>query len=407
MAAAQASSAQSALTAQLAASDQEGAVATAELGVSAAEVDREAQLAQAQATLASAQVDLQKLRAGARPQELAQARQAVVQAQIARTKAQSDLNRDQALAKEGFASKRQLEDSEAILSIAQSNLISAQQSESLLRAGARSEDLQSATLKVQAAQSVLAAIKSAADKKVLLAKATAKQVRAAALNVKAKQEEARVATASLAQKQADQQAAGASVSLGELRAPLSGTVTRRYLNPGDLADTTVPIVEIASNSSIDFLGSIPPSAANGIAAGMKAIISIPGGVSVTGTVSSVSPADPVTGLCSVRVVSVAHAIPGTFTTCNVVRTVDPKSLAVPREAVIDHDGKAAIFIDQDGVAKQIQVMAGATDGDFTAVSGKISVGQQVVKLGQFELSDGDKITEAKPAEKVPDAGSKD
>src|SRR5207244_3867862 len=64
-----------ALAAEAAASDQRNAVAQARLNLESAILDRDTAVKQARAALSAAETDLQKTRAGARPQEMAQADQ--------------------------------------------------------------------------------------------------------------------------------------------------------------------------------------------------------------------------------------------------------------------------------------------------------------------------------------------
>src|SRR5207249_1502663 len=110
---------------------------------------------QARIALNSAETELRKLQAGARPQEVAQAEQAINQARATRDRAATEVERVQFLFDKGISARRQLEDARTALSVAEAALASAQQQASLVRAGARTEELQAAQLRVEAAREAL------------------------------------------------------------------------------------------------------------------------------------------------------------------------------------------------------------------------------------------------------------
>ena len=59
-----------------------------------------------------------------------------------------------------------------------------------------------------------------------------------------------------------------------LRAPLSGVVVRRLLNPGDMADPTGTILEIANSRQLDILATLPADEALRVRPGQKAHLSL-------------------------------------------------------------------------------------------------------------------------------------
>ncbi len=385
--AAQAQAAQSELAYAAAEADQEANVRNAKIALDSAKLDRQNAVTQAEIAYSGARADLAKTRAGARPQEIAQAEQAEVQAHVARDKAQSDLDRSKRLAAEGFVSQKDLEAAQAALQTADSALKSAQASLSLTKAGARPEDLRSAELRAAAARDALSSARSLADKKVAQAELALHQAKQARLNVSAKRLDVVANQKVASQKQADLAAASATADLGRIVAPYDGTVVRRALGPGDFADTTTPVLEIIeSGAHKDFLGSLPAAQTSQIRVGMSAFVG-----SSPGRVVSISPVDPTTGLSNVRIAGAFTGAAGTFLSAELVLRTDDRVVAVPKQAVVDRDGKPVVFAVQGDKAKMVPVTTGPVDGDYIEIRSGVRTGESLVKVGQYELADGASI----------------
>lgn len=112
-----------------------------------------AERAQAQADAAAKA--LAALKAGARPQELGAAHAAVEQARADSEFAAQEVVRTRKLVDQKFISEQQLERAKSTAEVAAARLEQARQSEALLRAGARKEDMERAQAEVDAAQAAL------------------------------------------------------------------------------------------------------------------------------------------------------------------------------------------------------------------------------------------------------------
>lgn len=345
----------------------------------AAAIDQVNAVQTARLELQIAQTELKKLQNGARPQEIAQAEQAVKQAQATRDRAASEVDRVQFLLDKGIKSKRELEDAKTALSVADSGLESARQQASLVKAGARPEDLQSAELKVKSAQAAL------------------RQAEQSSLQVTAKRQETQAALESIRQKRADLAAARFAAAYSELRAPIGGKVIHRSLNPGDMADTTTPVVEIADTHSLNLVAGIPAEDGAAIRDGMPARVSVtnaPGKV-FGGVVINVGEVDPQTGMLSVRLAvpgSASELKVGVFATADIVIHSNPAAIVVPKSAVISRGGRDVVFVvGEDNIAHQVSVTTGNERGDVVEIVAGIKPGDRVISLGQYELSDGAKV----------------
>lgn len=390
---------ESVLAVRAAAADQENSVQSARLALQSATLDRDNGITQAQTTLLAAQTDLQKTRAGARPQEIAQADQAVRQAEAADERAVTERDRVQFLFDKGIDSRRQLDDARTALTVATSALESARQQAGLLKAGARAEDLRAAELRVQQAREGLAQARSSGEAKVAQAAALLRQARQSALQVAVKQQDALVQRQNALQKHADMASAQAAAAYAQIRAPFAGIVTRRALNPGDMADTTIPVVEIADARALNLIANLPADEGRAVRPGMAARVTIEGdGHAYGGSVLSVGQIEPQTNLLAVRL-TVANPTgalkSGAFATAAIVLRSDPRAVVVPKQAILTKDGRSVVFTaGADNVAHLKEVKVGPEQNGLVQIVSGVASGERVVQLGQYELTDSMKIKEA-------------
>ncbi len=392
------------LAARAAATDQGNSVKVAQLALDAARLDRGNAVKQAQNALQAAQTDLRKTQAGARPQEIAQADQAVRQAQVTRDRAVVELQRTQKLLSIGVAATRQVDDAQTALDIANSAWESAKQAAALVKAGARPEDLQAAQLRVDGAQELVRQAQSSGDAKVQQAQGALRQAQESVGQVAVKQQDARAFAQTVAQKQADLAAAQSSANYAEVHAPLSGIVTRRTLNPGDMADVTNPVVEISDARRLNLIANLSAAEGTRLRSGMPARITTPDlpGKTFTGSVLSVGQVDPQTNLLAVRI-AVYNAgnelRVGGYALAEIVVKTDPHAVVVPKQAVLAHDGKSVVFVvGKDDVAHQTEVTPGPERNGFVAITEGLKADTRIVNLGGYELADGAKVKEAEKKE---------
>jgi HlyD family secretion protein len=145
-------------------------VTSAKANLAQAEAQEEAQPAltsadiqQAEASLERANQDLAALEAGNRPQEIAQARSRVSEAEAVVENARAELRRTEGLHAKGFVSDQDLDAAKRSTRTAEAQLASAREALSLAEAGPRREDIERARASVRQAE---AALESARAQKV-------------------------------------------------------------------------------------------------------------------------------------------------------------------------------------------------------------------------------------------------
>ena len=118
-------------------------------------------IGQADAEVAAARAQLARLRNGSRSQEVAQAQARVAAAQAAARDAEADYRRRQPLVEPGAISRALWESTVTQRTQARAQLAEAQQALSLVREGARREDIQAAQAQLAAAEAARASIGTA------------------------------------------------------------------------------------------------------------------------------------------------------------------------------------------------------------------------------------------------------
>ncbi len=195
--------------------------------------DAEATLAAAKASRAIATERRSITADGARTQELAQARSAVVQADASAKLAKLENDRMRGLLQAGAVPQRDLDRTAVALeqATAQSNI--AKQQLALLEEGARQQERSAASQAVIAAGAAV----QQAEAGVVAAKAALKQVLL---------RQADVAAANAAVISARASVADANVALGDasVKAPFNGRVVKRLVDPGMMAAPGTPLIEL-------------------------------------------------------------------------------------------------------------------------------------------------------------------
>jgi HlyD family secretion protein len=176
--------------------------------------------------LAGAQARLDQLRAGARPEEKAQAQWDVEQTRAALRAADDDLRRAEQLLATGAVSQQYVAQARATRDRAAAIVASAEERVRLVQSGPRIEEVRGAEADVRRAQAQLDLVRSGPR---------AQAVEAA---------DAEVAAAAAAVRQAK-----AALAETELRAPITGTVTFVGVHTGELAAPGAMVAAIADLSA--------------------------------------------------------------------------------------------------------------------------------------------------------------
>ena len=314
-------------------------------------------VAAAQASLGAARAQLALLRAGSRPQEKRQAEEAVRQAKASMDNAEADQKRMQALFTQGMISRQSMDSSQLTFTLAQATYASAVQKLEMTNEGNRRE------------------------------------------SIDAQVQQVRQSEAALEQAQAARYIVKVSLDNSSVRSTLSGTVAKRYVEPGEsLLMGDLRIAMVVDNSLVVMRGDVSEADIRTVQQGQTVQVTVDAlpGRSFSGTIAEILPsANTASRIFSVKI-RIANPTgtlkEGMFARAIIVTARHAGVLVISRQAPVDQDGKSLVFVVQGGTAKSQPVTLGVVSGDRVEVVTGLSEGDEVAVEGQRELQDGAKVT---------------
>jgi cobalt-zinc-cadmium efflux system membrane fusion protein len=181
-----------------------------------------------------------------------------------------------------------------------------------------------------------------------------------------------------------------------IRAPFTGVVTARNVNPGEMA-STMPVISMANIDRVVVKATVGEDYINQLKQGEKVQVKI-GAVSAqpfTGVITSIAPAaDPTTRAFPIKVEidNPKHLLkPGMFAEV-LLPSSGQKQLLVPREAVVKDGERDYVWVVKQGKVQRREIKAGESDGRYIAVISGLKAGEEVVTAGQESLQDGARVT---------------
>ncbi|HEV2234694.1 MAG TPA: efflux RND transporter periplasmic adaptor subunit [Terriglobia bacterium] len=210
-----------------------------------------------------------------------------------------------------------------------------------------------------------------------------------------KQQDLKSAAGQLMAAQGKYQGAQAQLSYTEIRSPISGVVTDRPLNLGEMAAVGSPVITVMDISQVIARTHIAQQEAAFLRVGDSATITAPGiGDQFPGKVTMVSPAlDPNSTTVEVWVQAPNRAEqlkPGTSVRVTIVAETVQNAIVIPTEALLTApDGAQSVIIAVGDKPVQKPVKAGIKDEENVQIISGLSGGERVITVGAFELSHED------------------
>ena len=343
-------------------------------GQKVVEIDRplyREDVANARAALAVARAKLEDLKAGARPEEIAQAKETVKKLQEALAFAERDQERIGQLVERGGLPGEALEKARVTLVDLQSQLASAQQRLGMLESGP-----------TKTAIAVQEALVQEAEGKLKWAQT--------------------------------------KVAEGTINAPFTGIVSKVYVAPGDLASPKSPLIELLDSASILLRFTMPEAIAGAHALDPKSscdscpiLVTLDAypGKTYRAKVARVYPEiDRQTRhrIVEAKLLDKVNLASGMFARIKVSVQNVPDALSVPTEAVITTlSGDHVVVIVKEGKAVRVKVSTGIVQGDRTQILSGIQAGDQVIVLGQKTVKDGAPVKIADGGKSAPGQGKQE
>jgi len=321
---------------------------TVETGGTLIQIDRPVyreEVRAAEAALRVAEARLADLKAGARPEEIAQAAEAVKQLEECTGFADSDMKRTEQMVKSGSLPGEALEKARVAHVKCQTQLVAAQEKLQMLKAGP-----------TETAIAVQKALVEEAAARLEKAKSTLAEC--------------------------------------TISAPFSGVITRVDVRPGDLATAKAPLLDLMDRDSLVVRFGVPEAESAAVHEGAKVRITFDAlpGREFEASVSRVYPElDPKTRTRLVEA-SVAPDIgvaPGMFARVAVAVQTVKDVVIVPDSAVLTSpQGDRIAFVVSDGKAALRRVKTGLEAGGRLQIVEGIQPGEQVIVAGHETLKDG-------------------
>lgn len=193
----------------------------------------------------------------------------------------------------------------------------------------------------------------------------------------------------LAKEEAERQ-----LSYTEVRAPISGTVTRRLVGLGDHVVPNQHLFDLVDFDSIVARVHVPEKELPRLRVGQSVRISAPalGGEAVTARVTLLSPVvDPKSGTikATVKVPNHPGLRPGMYVDVTLVTTTEKDALLVPKRALVyDNDQIFLYRLKGGNRVERLLVRSELENKEFVKPVDGLSEGDKVVVAGQAGLKDG-------------------
>ncbi|HXW08470.1 MAG TPA: efflux RND transporter periplasmic adaptor subunit [Vicinamibacterales bacterium] len=199
-----------------------------------------------------------------------------------------------------------------------------------------------------------------------------------------------------------------------ITSPVNGFVGKRLVDPGAFVGPNSPIVQVVDLQTVRMVANMVERDVSRVSAGTAAAVEVDAfpGEQFKGRVSRVAPVfDPATRTAEMEIEVPNPGFrlkPGMYARVQLTVDTRPNALAVPRNALIDFEGRQGVFVAEPAaagtggpapasnagpaplVAKFVAVQVGIRDGEHIEVTG-LPDGAQIITTGAGALRDGDRI----------------
>ena len=177
----------------------------------------------------------------------------------------------------------------------------------------------------------------------------------------------------------------------QIRAPIAGVISERYLKLGNTIKTGEPVFRVTSLDKLVAYMFIPEREFRQIAAGQPVLINIDAipGAPVTTAVTRISPiVDPATGTFKITIEISGddrRIKPGMFGRMSIVYDKHENVLQVPRSAIIESTNTKSVFVVEENVGVRRTVETGFSSGGMVEITSGLNGDESVITVGQIGL----------------------
>jgi len=334
-------------------------------------------LQQVEAALKMAQANLDKIRKGAREEEIERVNAAYQQALANAQTMEKDLNRARDNYEKGAISDQQFDGAQLQFKVAQAGLESAKANLDLIKKGAREEDIKVVEAQVEQTQASLKSLESLKE---------------------AKSWEAKIKGAQAQAEQAEVALGLAKIRLEDctIKAPISGIISKRFVDAGAMVGPTQPLVSIVDIDTVKLLTHVSDEDIDLVKLTQRVGVKVDAYLDKVFEVKeiNISPVmDPLSRKIEVAIkVSNPDYLmkPGMFPRVRLLVQRD-NALLVPQSALVEKDGQKEVFVVQDARVHLQKISTGLERDNLVEVLSGLEEGETVVVAGPSDLKGGDKV----------------
>jgi HlyD family secretion protein len=196
----------------------------------------------------------------------------------------------------------------------------------------------------------------------------------------------------LAQAEAQANLIRVQISNGEISSPISGTVTNRNVNPGELSSPSSPLMTIADTANLKLQGNLSQDEVLAIKVGDRVHVSVDGmaGPGYEGRVLQIGPIAAATGQYFPVAVGVRNdgKLLAGMTAKARVSLSSEKGIVIPLSAIARRGKDSVVFVVKDGRASERPVALGSRNATEAIVLSGLEPGEKVAASGVASLKDG-------------------
>ena len=184
----------------------------------------------------------------------------------------------------------------------------------------------------------------------------------------------------------------------QIRAPIDGVISNRYIRIGETVSVNDPLFEVTSLDPLVAYLHVPEREYRNIARDQLVGIDIDAlaGERIVAAVTRVSPVvDPETGTFKITIEisdDRRRIKPGMFGRISIVYDQHVDVLQIPRSAIIEDSGETSVFVVEGDRAIRKTVNTGYSSGGMIEISAGIDDDDRIVTVGQVGLKDDAVVT---------------
>ncbi|MDJ0748243.1 MAG: efflux RND transporter periplasmic adaptor subunit [Woeseiaceae bacterium] len=177
----------------------------------------------------------------------------------------------------------------------------------------------------------------------------------------------------------------------QIRAPINGVISERYIKRGNTIEVGEPLYRVTSFDPLVAYLHVPEREYRQISKGQPVGLEVDAlnGPPIIASVTRVSPiVDPLTGTFKITIEirdEERRIKPGMFARIGVVYDTRVNALQVPRSSIVEDLGETSVFVVEDGIAARRVVETGFSNRGMVEIISGLNDEDDVITVGQVGL----------------------